>query len=166
MPPSAASAVPLLPLPLSFLALLRFIEATGALATARLLDSPAAVDRAKSSSSLPSLATAPSSSSLMVITRLSAMVFGGGRVDASAYFGTQCHLSGSASRFRWGRVRGLQERCCGLGRPMQANAKRNPKLPAQLTLDTVSPATRLLEKRRQMFEVQEALDAQKEDFER
>jgi len=49
---------------------------------------------------------------------------------------------------------------------MQANATRNPKLPAQLSLDTVSPATRLLEKRRQMFEVQEALDAQKEEFER
>jgi hypothetical protein len=60
----------------------------------------------------------------------------------------------------------LLAKCCGLGQPMQANAKRNPKLPAQLTLDTVSPATRLLEKRRQMFEVQEALDAQKEEFER
>lgn len=35
-----------------------------------------------------------------------------------------------------------------------------------LTLDHVSPATRLLEKRRQMFEVQEALDAQKEEFAR
>eukprot|EP01029_Cantina_marsupialis_P010509 TRINITY_DN2396_c0_g1_i2.p1 TRINITY_DN2396_c0_g1~~TRINITY_DN2396_c0_g1_i2.p1 ORF type:complete len:235 (-),score=61.15 TRINITY_DN2396_c0_g1_i2:462-1166(-) len=34
----------------------------------------------------------------------------------------------------------------------------------QLNLDHVSPATRLLEKRRQMFEVQEALDAQKEEF--
>merc|ERR1719261_2100863 len=44
-------------------------------------------------------------------------------------------------------------------------AQRN--FPQQLlTLDHVSPATRLLEKRRQMFEVQEALDAQKEDFER
>ena len=40
------------------------------------------------------------------------------------------------------------------------------ELPQTLTLDHVSPATRLLEKRRQMFEVQEALDAQKEDFER
>jgi len=39
-------------------------------------------------------------------------------------------------------------------------------LPQQLTLDHVSPATRLLEKRRQMFEVQEALDAQKEEFQR
>ena len=36
----------------------------------------------------------------------------------------------------------------------------------QLTLDHVSPATRLLEKRRQMFEVQEALDAQKQEFAR
>lgn len=39
-------------------------------------------------------------------------------------------------------------------------------LPQTLTLDHVSPATRLLEKRRQMFEVQEALDAQKEEFAR
>eukprot|EP00505_MAST-04D_sp_SCG-Rhode-Island_P002786 Stramenopile-MAST_4_protein_2786 len=39
-------------------------------------------------------------------------------------------------------------------------------LPQTLTLDHVSPATRLLEKRRQMFEVQEALNAQKEDFQR
>ncbi|EEY61646.1 uncharacterized protein PITG_01977 [Phytophthora infestans T30-4] len=40
------------------------------------------------------------------------------------------------------------------------------KMPQTLTLDHVSPATRLLEKRRQMFEVQEALDAQKEEFSR
>lgn len=33
-------------------------------------------------------------------------------------------------------------------------------------LDHVSPATRLLEKRRQMFEVQEALEAQKQEFNR
>ena len=33
-----------------------------------------------------------------------------------------------------------------------------------LTGSQVSPATRLLEKRRQMFEVQEALDAQKEEY--
>lgn len=37
-------------------------------------------------------------------------------------------------------------------------------LPQALILEHVSPATRLLEKRRQMFEVQEALDAQKEEF--
>jgi len=43
---------------------------------------------------------------------------------------------------------------------------RNRSLPQQLTLDHVSPATRLLEKRRHMFEVQEALDAQKEEFQR
>jgi len=36
----------------------------------------------------------------------------------------------------------------------------------QLDLDHVTPATRLLEKRRQMFEVQEALEAQKEEFAR
>jgi hypothetical protein len=39
-------------------------------------------------------------------------------------------------------------------------------LPQSLVLEHVSPATRLLEKRRQMFEVQEALDAQKEEFTR
>jgi hypothetical protein len=33
-----------------------------------------------------------------------------------------------------------------------------------LSLDNASPATRLLEKRRQMFEVQEALEAQKQEF--
>ncbi len=44
--------------------------------------------------------------------------------------------------------------------------QRTKHLPQTLTLDHVSPATRLLEKRRQMFEVQEALDAQKEEFAR
>jgi hypothetical protein len=36
--------------------------------------------------------------------------------------------------------------------------------PQTLMFDHVSPATRLLEKRRQMFEVQEALNSQKEEF--
>merc|ERR1711865_238512 len=36
-------------------------------------------------------------------------------------------------------------------------------VPPQLTLDHVSPATRLLEKRRQKIEVQEALEAHKAD---
>ena len=35
-----------------------------------------------------------------------------------------------------------------------------------LVLEHVSPATRLLEKRRQMFEVQEALEQQKQDYAR
>lgn len=39
-------------------------------------------------------------------------------------------------------------------------------LPQTLVFDHVSPATRLLEKRRQMFEVQEALNSQKEEFAR
>lgn len=39
-------------------------------------------------------------------------------------------------------------------------------LPQTLSFDHVSPATRLLEKRRQMFEVQEALNSQKEEFAR
>lgn len=39
-------------------------------------------------------------------------------------------------------------------------------MPHNFLLDHVSPATRLLEKRRQMFEIQEALEAQKEEFAR
>jgi len=39
-------------------------------------------------------------------------------------------------------------------------------LPETLQIDHVSAATRLLEKRRQMFEVQEALNSQKEEFTR
>ncbi|GAX82119.1 hypothetical protein CEUSTIGMA_g9547.t1 [Chlamydomonas eustigma] len=47
-----------------------------------------------------------------------------------------------------------------------ANASKAKVLPQTLLLDHVSPATRLLEKRRQMFEVQETLEAQKHDFNR
>lgn len=36
--------------------------------------------------------------------------------------------------------------------------------PKMLTIEEVTPATRLLEKRRKMFEAQEALEAQKLDF--
>ncbi|KAF5841599.1 hypothetical protein DUNSADRAFT_12297 [Dunaliella salina] len=43
---------------------------------------------------------------------------------------------------------------------------RAKHLPQSLVLDHVSPATRLLEKRRQMFEVQEALENQKAEFNR
>lgn len=39
-------------------------------------------------------------------------------------------------------------------------------LPHTLVLEHVCPATRLLEKRRQMFEVQEALEAHKQEFNR
>ena len=45
-------------------------------------------------------------------------------------------------------------------------SKDKSSLPQTLLLDHVSAATRLLEKRRQMFEVQEALSAQKEEFNR
>jgi len=38
------------------------------------------------------------------------------------------------------------------------------KFPQHLQLDSVSPATRLLEKRRLMYEVQKAFEDQKEDF--
>ena len=38
------------------------------------------------------------------------------------------------------------------------------KLPQHLQLDSVSPATRLLEKRRLMYEVQKAFEDQKEEF--
>ena len=44
--------------------------------------------------------------------------------------------------------------------------KKGTMLPETLMFDHVSPATRLLEKRRQMFEVQEALNSQKEEFSR
>ncbi len=47
-----------------------------------------------------------------------------------------------------------------------AGGSPGEKMPQTLTLDHVNPSTRLLEKRRQMFEVQEALDAQKEEFAR
>lgn len=40
------------------------------------------------------------------------------------------------------------------------------RLPQSLKADDISPATKLLEKRRQMFEVEEALGAQKEEFTR
>ena len=39
------------------------------------------------------------------------------------------------------------------------------KLPVHLQIDAVSPATRLLEKRRLMYEVQKAFDDQKKDYE-
>ena len=38
------------------------------------------------------------------------------------------------------------------------------KLPQHLQLDSVSPATRLLEKRRLMYEVHEAFETQKIEF--
>ena len=44
--------------------------------------------------------------------------------------------------------------------------RQTATLPTTLMFDHVSPATRLLEKRRQMFEVQEALNAQKDEFNR
>ena len=42
----------------------------------------------------------------------------------------------------------------------------NNGIPELLSFDHISPATRLMEKRRQMFEVQEALNSQKEEFSR
>mmetsp|Transcript_26230 Transcript_26230/g.26473 ORF Transcript_26230/g.26473 Transcript_26230/m.26473 type:complete len:389 (+) Transcript_26230:129-1295(+) len=48
----------------------------------------------------------------------------------------------------------------------QYGGKSQHNLPQTLMIDHVSPATRLLEKRRQMFEVQEALNSQKEEFSR
>eukprot|EP01036_Dinobryon_divergens_P031790 gene31790-41259_t len=46
----------------------------------------------------------------------------------------------------------------------QYGGRGTNSLPQTLMFDHVSPATRLLEKRRQMFEVQEALNSQKEEF--
>ncbi|KAJ1396274.1 hypothetical protein B484DRAFT_458923 [Ochromonadaceae sp. CCMP2298] len=48
----------------------------------------------------------------------------------------------------------------------QYGGRGSNTLPQTLMFDHVSPATRLLEKRRQMFEVQEALNSQKEEFSR
>lgn len=48
----------------------------------------------------------------------------------------------------------------------QYGGRGTNNLPQTLMFDHVSPATRLLEKRRQMFEVQEALNSQKEEFSR
>ncbi len=48
----------------------------------------------------------------------------------------------------------------------QYGGRGTSSLPQTLMFDHVSPATRLLEKRRQMFEVQEALNSQKEEFAR
>jgi len=48
--------------------------------------------------------------------------------------------------------------------PTMADADIAPKHAQQLFFDNVSPATRLLEKRRQMYEVQDALENQKQRF--
>jgi hypothetical protein len=45
-----------------------------------------------------------------------------------------------------------------------ADNNKKIKLPQHLQLDSVSPATRLLEKRRLMYEVQKAFEDQKEEF--
>ncbi|KAK9823584.1 hypothetical protein WJX72_003990 [[Myrmecia] bisecta] len=47
-----------------------------------------------------------------------------------------------------------------------STVQRKKMVPHTLVLEHVSPATRLLEKRRQMFEVQEALEQQKQEFHR
>jgi myosin heavy subunit len=47
---------------------------------------------------------------------------------------------------------------------LQQYSGKGTLLPQTLMFDHVSPATRLLEKRRQMFEVQEALNSQEEEF--
>lgn len=47
---------------------------------------------------------------------------------------------------------------------MQTGGKEKLKLPNHIQFDTVSPATKLLEKRRKMYEVHEAFEAQKEEF--
>ncbi|CAK68257.1 unnamed protein product (macronuclear) [Paramecium tetraurelia] len=44
------------------------------------------------------------------------------------------------------------------------NKQEKRKLPNHLQYDTVSPATKLLEKRRKMYEVHEAFEAQREEF--
>lgn len=62
--------------------------------------------------------------------------------------------------------------CPGGGAGLSGRATHQPPLarsralPGSLAMANVSPATRLLEKRRQMFEVQEALEVQKQEFAR
>lgn len=50
--------------------------------------------------------------------------------------------------------------------PARSAARRRLPLSRPFALEHASPSTRLLEKRRQMFEVQEALEAQKLEFAR
>ena len=69
----------------------------------------------------------------------------------------------SAAGGRWGQAGAPVEEMDKNGGPQGQSAPASG-LPQALILEHVSPATRLLEKRRQMFEVQEALDAQKEEF--
>ena len=45
-----------------------------------------------------------------------------------------------------------------------AKSKDGNKVPNHIQFDTVSPATKLLEKRRMMYEVHEAFEQQKEEF--
>ena len=44
------------------------------------------------------------------------------------------------------------------------NLPKTGKLPTHMQFESVSPATKLLEKRRKMYEVHEAFEAQKEEF--
>ena len=48
----------------------------------------------------------------------------------------------------------------------KSNNNSKLSLPNHIQFDTVSPATKLLEKRRKMYEVHEAFEAQKEEFKR
>jgi len=51
-----------------------------------------------------------------------------------------------------------------LKRYIMINKIKANKLPSHIQFDTVSPATKLLEKRRKMYEVHEAFESQKEEF--
>jgi len=72
-------------------------------------------------------------------------------------------MTGATSGVEGGRMTGAISRVDGGGGGGPAAAA---SMPHSFLLDHVSPATRLLEKRRQMFEIQEALEAQKEEFSR
>ncbi len=52
----------------------------------------------------------------------------------------------------------------GAGKGNATVDKQKIKLPQHIQLDSISTATRLLEKRRLMYEVQRAFDDWKEDF--
>ena len=47
---------------------------------------------------------------------------------------------------------------------MDQNHSNLKKIPPQLQIDSLNPATRLLEQRRKMYEVQEAYEKEKKEF--
>ena len=80
------------------------------------------------------------------------MASAGPSASSGLHMGAQTHAGPSAA--------------AGSGASTTSAVEGNSQARHVLVLDDVSPITRLLEKRRLMFEVQEALEAQKEEFNR